>query len=90
MLRDAKLLKKYYLLSPSSFEKMKEIEATERTFNVFEKAMHSLLYKNSKLNEHDKWMKYNELLNKYLNLRNRLISKYGETEKKTQRKKKQL
>lgn len=77
MTKDNRLLKKMFLLNESSFQKIKEIEDTERNFNALDKAMRAILY-NKKLNNHEKLMQYTELLEKYLKMRKQLIAKYGE------------
>lgn len=75
---DSKLLKKMYLLNEVTFEKLKDIENTERNFGSLDKAMREILY-NKKINNHDKLLLYTNLLNKYLNLRKQLIAKHGNT-----------
>lgn len=84
MAKDSKLLKKMYLLSESTFQKIKDIEDTERNFTTLDRAMREILY-NKKNNTHDKWQKYLNLLNKYIMLRKQLVARHGETtDKKTE------
>lgn len=53
MAKDSKALKKMYLLSESTFQKIKDIEDAERNFSTLDKAMKSVLY-NNKISNHKK------------------------------------
>lgn len=81
MAKDSKALKKMYLLSESTFQKIKDIEDAERHFSTLDKAMKSVLY-NNKISNHKKLTQYTALLDKYMLLRKQLVAKYGETEVK--------
>lgn len=82
MTNQNKMLKKMFLLNETSFQKIKDIEDTERNFNALDKHMRAILY-NKKLNDHEKLVQYTELLEKYLKLRKQLLTKYGENTLKT-------
>lgn len=82
MTKDSKVLRKMFLLNESSFQKIKDIDDTERNFDALDKAMRAILY-NKKLNTHEKLIKYTDLLEKYLKLRKQLVAKYGENSVKT-------
>lgn len=81
MARDSKLLKKMYLFNETTFQKIKDIEDTERNFNALDKEMHDILY-SKKMNAHEKLTKYKQLLEKYIYLRKQLLTKYGNQDDK--------
>lgn len=73
--KEMQLLKKMYLLSEATIEKIKDVEDMERNFTTLDKAMKEVLY-NKKLNDHEKLQYYKNFLDKYLHLRKQLIAKH--------------
>lgn len=62
---------KMYLFNEETFRKMKERLAEEKKFNVLDKAMHNILGKRMASNQ--KWLLYRHELQKFLNLRRRMM-----------------
>lgn len=78
MAKETKLLRKMYLLSDASVQKLKELDDAEKEFTTLDQRMKKILY-NKKLTGHTKWLLYNNLLEKYNNLRRKMSQEYGKT-----------
>lgn len=81
MAKETKLLRKMYLLSDASVQKLKELDDAEKEFTTLDHRMKKILY-DKKLTGHTKWMLYNNLLEKYNNLRRKMSREYETTKDK--------
>lgn len=75
MAKETKLLRKMYLMSDASIQKLKELDEAEKAFSILDKKMKTILY-NKKLSAHTKWMLYSNLLQKYDNMRRQISLEY--------------
>lgn len=75
MAKETRLLRKMYLLSDASVQKLKELDDVEKAFTTLDKKMKQILY-NKKLSGHTKWLLYSNLLQKYDALRRRMGHEY--------------
>lgn len=75
MTKETKSLRKMYLLSDTTVQKLKDLDDAEKEFTILDKRMKQILY-NKKLPPTTKWMLYNNLLVKYNNLRRQMSNEY--------------
>lgn len=69
-------LLKMYLFGEESFKKMKERLAEQKNFNDLDKAMNRVL--TQKMSTNQKWLLYRHELQKFLNLRRRMMGEHPE------------
>lgn len=76
MAKQTNMLRKMYLFSEGSVQKLKELDEAEKEFTELDKRMRKILY-DKKLAGHTKWLLYNNLLQKYNNLRRKMSNAYN-------------
>lgn len=85
MSKESTNLRKMYLLSDSSMQRLKELDKIEKEFTELDKRMKKILY-SKELNAHDKWILYNDVLGKYNELRRQMAADVKHKNKPTPKK----
>lgn len=76
MSRQMKQLRKYYLMTDESMQKLKDIANTEKLFSMLDRQLKKVLY-NKRLTGYNKFLLYSQLLGKLHQLRKERDKKFG-------------